>query len=56
MDYSVGTNIYILPSNLNLNLGKTHVCNNKILISNTDMNIDSNKNINKAEVYHHKSD
>ena len=56
VDYSVGTDIYILPSNLNLNLGKTHACNNKILISNTDMNIDSNKNINKAEVYHHKSD
>ena len=56
VDYSVGTDIYILPSNLNLNLGKTHACNNKILISNTDMNIDSNKSINKAEVYHHKSD
>ena len=47
VDFSVGTDIYMLPSNLNLNVGKTVGYNKKILISNTDMKIGSNKNINK---------
>ena len=37
----------MLPSNLNLNIGKTKGYNNKILVSNTDMKIDSNRHINK---------
>ena len=46
-DFSVGTGIYMLPSDLNLNIGKTKGYNNKILVSNTGMKIDSNKDINK---------
>ena len=47
VDFSVGMGIYILPSNLNLNIGKTKGSNNKILVSNTDMKIGSNRDINK---------
>ena len=47
VDFSVGTGIYMLPSNLNLNIGKTKGYNNKILVSNTDMKIGSNRDINK---------
>ena len=47
VDFSVGIGIYILPSNLNLNIGKTKGYNNKILVSNTDMKIGSNRDINK---------
>ena len=46
VDFSVGTGIYILPSDLNLNIGKTKGYNNKILVSNTDMKIGSNRDIN----------
>ena len=35
--FSVGTGIYILPSDLNLNIGNTNAYSNKILVSNTDM-------------------
>ena len=47
VDFSVGTGIHMLPSDLNLNIGKTKGCNNKILVSNTDMKIGSNRDINK---------
>ena len=47
VDFSVGIGIYMLPSNLNLNIGKTKGYNNKILVSNTDMKIGSNRDINK---------
>ena len=47
VDFSVGTDIYMLPSYLNLNIGKTKGYNNKILVSNTDMKIGSNRDINK---------
>ena len=47
IDFSVGTGIYMLPSDLNLSTGKTKGYNNKILVSNTDMKIGSNKNTNK---------
>ena len=45
--FSVGIVICMLPSNLNLNIGKTKGYNNKILVSNTDMKIGSNRDINK---------
>ena len=45
--FSVGPGIYMLSSNLNLSMGKTKGYNNKILVSNTDMKIGSNKDINK---------
>ena len=47
VDFSVGIGIYMLPSNLNLSIGKTKGYNNKILVSNTDMKICSNRDINK---------
>ena len=47
VDFSVGVGIYMLPSNLNLNIGKKERYNNKILVSNTDMKIGSNRDINR---------
>ena len=47
VDFSVGIGIYMLPSNLNLSIGKTKGYNNKILVSNTGMKIVSNRDINK---------
>ena len=45
--FSVGTGIYMLPSNLSLSTGKTKGYNNKILVGNTDMKISSNRVTNK---------
>ena len=47
VDFSEGTGIYMPPSNLNLSMGKTKGYNNKILVSNKDMKIGSNKDISK---------
>ena len=47
VDFSVGTGTYMLPSNLNLNIGQTKGYNNKILVSNTDMKKGSNRDINR---------
>ena len=47
VDFLVGTGIYMLPSNLNLNIGKTKGYSKKILVTNKDMKIASNKEINK---------
>ena len=47
VDFSVGTGIYMLPSNLNLNIGQPKGYNNKILVSNTDMKIGSDRDINR---------
>ena len=47
VDFSVRIGIYMLPSDLNLNIGKTKGYNNKILVSNTGMKIGSNRDINK---------
>ena len=50
VDFSVGTDICILSSDLNLSMGKTKGYNNKILVSNTGMKIGSNKReINKDQ-------
>ena len=46
VDFSIGIGIYLLPSNLNLNIGRTRGCNNQILVSNTYMKIGSNRDIN----------
>ena len=35
VDFSVGIRIYMLPSNLNIDIGKREGYNNKILVSNT---------------------
>ena len=53
-NFSVGTDIYMLPSNINLNVRKTAGYNNKILISNRNMKNRLNGNMSKAEVYHQK--
>ena len=45
--FSVGMGIYMLSSNLNLSIGKTKRYNNKILVSNTDMKIGSNRDVNR---------
>ena len=34
VDFSVGTGIYMIPIDLNLNIGKTKRYNNKFLVSN----------------------
>ena len=47
IDFSVGTGIYMLPSDLDLSMGKTTGYNNKSLVSNTDIKICSKKNTNK---------
>ena len=47
VDYSVAIDIYMLPSNLNIIIGKTKGYNNKILVSNTSMKIGSNRDINR---------
>ena len=46
VNVSLGIGIYMLPSNVNLNIGKAKGYNNKILVSNTDMKIGSNRDIN----------
>ena len=45
--FSVGIDIYMLPSNLNLNNVKTKGYNKKILVSNTGMKIGLNRDINR---------
>ena len=47
VDFSIGIGIYILPSNLNVNTGKTKGYNNKILVSNTNMKIGSGRAVNR---------
>ena len=47
VDFSVGIGICMLPSNLNLSIRKTKGYNSKILVSNTDMKIVSNRDINR---------
>ena len=47
VDFSVGIGIYMLSSNLSLSIGKTKGYNKKILVSNIDMKIGSNRDINR---------
>ena len=47
VDFSVGMGTYMLPSDLNLNIGKTKGNKNKILVSSTEIKIGSNRDINK---------
>ena len=43
VDFSVGIGIYMLPSNLNLRIGRTKGYNSKILVSYTDIKIGSSR-------------
>ena len=47
VDFSLGIAIYMVPSNLNLSIGKIKGYNSKILVSNTDMKIGSNRDTNR---------
>ena len=47
VDFSVGIGIHMLPSNINLCIGKTKGYKNKILERKTVMKIGSNRDINK---------
>ena len=49
VDFPVGIGIYMLPSNLNLSIGKTKGYNNKVLVSNTDLKIVLNRDINRDQ-------
>ena len=46
VDYSIGEFIYMLPSNMNLRIGKVKNDNNKILISSPSFKIGTNLKIN----------
>ena len=46
MDYVIGEFIYMLPSNMNLRIGKVKNYNNKILISSPSFKIGTNLKIN----------
>ena len=47
VDFSVSIGTYMLPSNLNLAIGKKEGYSNKILVSNTGMKIGSNRDISR---------
>ena len=51
VDFSVDTGIYMLPSNLSLNIGKMVGYSTKIFIKNNGMKTCSNKDINKVTAY-----
>ena len=46
MDYAIGEFIYMLPSNMNLQIGNVRNYNNKILISSPSFKIGTNVKIN----------
>ena len=46
VDFSVGGGIYMLPSNMNLNINKTQGFNNKILISESSYKLGFNNKVN----------
>ena len=46
--FSVGDGIYMLPSNMNLNINKTRGYNNKILISKSSYKLGVNNRVNAA--------
>ena len=47
VEFSVGIGIYMFPTNVNLSIGKRKGYNNKILVSNTDTKLGSNKDLNR---------
>ena len=46
VEYVIGEFIYMLPSDMNLRIGKVKNCNNKIVISSLSFNIRTNLKIN----------
>ena len=54
VDYSMGENIYMLPSNMNLNIRSGTVgYNNKILVSDEKFNLGKNDKVNTPAVKSH---
>ena len=52
VDYSVGENIYMIPSNMNLKIRLgTAGYNNKILVSNGNFILGKNEKVNSLEVW-----
>ena len=49
VDFSVGGGIYMLPSNMNLNINKTQGFNNKILISESSYKLGLNNRVNAKQ-------
>ena len=56
VDYSVGQDIYMLPSDMDLNI-KSNVSgyNNKILISDTNLSLGINGKVNSTQITSHSS-
>ena len=51
VDYSMGENIYMLPSNMNLNIRSVTVgYNNKILVSDGNFSLGKNEKVNTLEL------
>ena len=51
VDYSVGENIYMLPSNMNLNIKSGTVgYNNKILVSDNGFSLEKGDKVNNFEI------
>ena len=46
VDYVIGEFIYMLPSDMNLKIGRVQGCNSKILVSRTGFKIGTNLKIN----------
>ena len=57
VDYSVGQGIYMLPSDMDLNI-KSNVSgyNNKILVLDTNLNLGINGKVNSTQITSHGSD
>ena len=51
VDYSIGEGIYMLPSDMNLRIGKTKNYNNKIMISKPGFNLGTNVSVNSNWVH-----
>ena len=50
VDYSVGRNLFMLPSNMKLKIKTGTVrCNNKILVSSGNFSLEKNENVNSLE-------
>ena len=49
VDYAIGEFIYMLPSDMNLRIGKVKNYNNKILISSPSFNFGTNLEVNLKE-------
>ena len=55
VDHSVGENIYMLPCDMNLNIGSGTVgYNNKILVSDENFSLGNNDKVNTPAMKSHK--